>query len=475
MNWRANYRPDPRNPSLLILCLTLATLLASTCGCDQFRPLTFPWASQAATPKPVADVSPASPKAASANPDTDALAKQAEANAQRIEQGLASAKDPARRLNSRPSDKLVMPTPAAGPLEPGGGTLDPAAADATAPGSASTSRPIPRSASHNSPASRDKPPTYAAGPPPAVVNSPGDRSITAAGGPPVVLASGPVLGSGGLSASIPASTGSPAGSANSPAAIPSNAASPTNPSTGAAGSATSAALPAKPASGSLTDAIAQAEKLAASQPNDFRAQWQLRLLYLAAGRAKDAQAAWAGGSASDQKTLSAWVEAAIALEATRTPNTSATDPHDTALAALEQLRQHEADQAALKVRTVKLATRVDGFGILTPLDTDSLRPGQWVIVYSELDNLTSKMQSDNLYRCELALRIELLSAEGKSLVCQEDKQVIDRSLNPRRDFFLARRMCLPPDMPPGQYVLRVSVEDRQANKVGESMLRFGIK
>ena len=472
MSSRMKNRTGPRNQRLVILSLTLAAALVAACGCDQFHPLTFPWNTQAGSPKPVTDVSPPTPKAAPVSPDSpDALAKQAEANAQRIEQGLASSKDPTRRLGSLGShpDKLVMPTPTAGPLDPANGTLDPADGDSTAPASSLPTRPI-RSANHSTPASRDKPPSFPNNPPPAVVNLPPDKSIAAASGPPVVLASGPVMTSGGsLTTSIPAS---PSAAANSPASIPSVGPGSTNPS---AGSATAANLPARPVSGSLIDAIAQAEKLAAGQPTDFRAQWQLRLLYLAAGRAKDAQAAWAGGSAGDQKTLSAWVEAAIALEAARTPNSSATDPHDTAVAALDQLRQHEADQAGLKVRTVKLATRVDGFGILTPLDTDGLRPGQWVIVYSELDNLTSKMQPDNFYRCELALRIELLSAEGKSLSCQEDKQVIDRSLNPRRDFFLARRLCLPADMPPGQYVLRVSVEDRQANKVGESMLRFGIK
>ena len=98
-----------------------------------------------------------------------------------------------------------------------------------------------------------------------------------------------------------------------------------------------------------------------------------------------------------------------------------------------------------------------------------------MIVYSELENLTSRLDTDGLHRSEFSLRVEVLSAEGKSLLCQEDKQVVDRSLNQRRDFFLARRTHMPTEMPTGQYVLRVSVEDRTAAKVGESMLHFQVK
>jgi hypothetical protein len=232
----------------------------------------------------------------------------------------------------------------------------------------------------------------------------------------------------------------------------------------------------------LDQAIASAERVAADRPADLRTQLQLRMLYLAAGRAGDARAAWPSGSADQQRTRAAWVEAAVALGdgaaatgAVTAGGGYATDPADAALAAVERLRNQLAAGAPVRVRTVRLASRVDGFGVVTPFAQETYQPGQWVIVYSELDNLTSRPDTDGQFRTDLSLRVEILTADGRSVLQQEDKHVVDRSLNQRRDFFLARRLRMPADLAAGQYVLRVSVEDQGAAKVGESMLRFEVK
>ncbi len=52
-----------------------------------------------------------------------------------------------------------------------------------------------------------------------------------------------------------------------------------------------------PADSALAASIAQAERAAAAAPADFRTQLQLRMLYLAAGRTRQAQAPWPGGPA----------------------------------------------------------------------------------------------------------------------------------------------------------------------------------
>jgi hypothetical protein len=230
----------------------------------------------------------------------------------------------------------------------------------------------------------------------------------------------------------------------------------------------------RPNSGqSLDEAIAELGRRADLRPTDMQAQLRLRMLLVAAGRYKEARAPWVGGTADQQRLLNEWVEAAIAL-ASAEPDADG-DSTDKAMAAVENLRHRLAAAAPLRVRGVGLVSRVDGFGVITPFPGDVFQPGQWVIVYCELDNFASRITDDGQFETRLSLRIEVLSAEGASHLVQEDKEVVDRSRNQRRDFFLARRLRLPANLPPGEYVVRVSVTDRVAGKVGESITRFSVK
>jgi hypothetical protein len=459
------YRRIVIRGSLGLLALALAGVLA---GCD-FKPLSLNLGGRPDKPPATDTAQPAGAQAGqgqqpgSGDPADD-LARQAREAAARIDRGLAGSGGP--RRPGVPSAGTAVPPPGwERPGEVVGATPMPDAASGGVrpvglrlPSGGASAPPVtvPPGGAVASPAGQNPGAAPAANPPAG--RPPGSPPTVAVDlGPPVVLASGPVLGSGGSPRPSPAAGGAdPRTAANTPVAG-------------------STQQPARTSPQALADAIAVTEKIAAAQPNDFRLQLQLRMLYLAAGRTRDAQAPWPVGSAADQKMLSAWVEAAVALEASRSPSSDSPDPHDATLAAVERLRQQLSEQAALKVRTIRLASRVDGFGILTPFDGDVFRPGQWVIVYTELENLTTRLDHDGLYRSELALRLEVLSADGKSLLCQEDKQVVDRSLNQRRDFFLARRMRMPAEMTTGQYVLRVSVEDKVAGKVGESMLRFQVR
>ncbi|MCG3179926.1 MAG: hypothetical protein BIFFINMI_02276 [Phycisphaerae bacterium] len=236
---------------------------------------------------------------------------------------------------------------------------------------------------------------------------------------------------------------------------------------------TSAGPRVESAAASMDDAITVAQADAEQRPTDLGSQLKLRLLYVASGRTADARAAWSGGTADQQKLLRDWVEASIVLA--HSDPSDADGQGEKALAAIERLREQLADQAPLKVTAVRLVSRVDGFGVVTPFADDVFRPGQWVIVYSELENFSSQVTKDGQFETHLSLRVEVLAADGRSFLAQTDDDVVDRSLNRRRDFFIARRVRLPANLAAGQYVVRVSVTDKPANKVGESIARFQVK
>jgi len=107
-----------------------------------------------------------------------------------------------------------------------------------------------------------------------------------------------------------------------------------------------------------------------------------------------------------------------------------------------------AEQAALQVKSVRLVNQVRGFGNVAGFDTNVFRPGQWVIVYCEVDNFVSRPQDDGQFKTQLSQRVEVLSSEGQSRLQQDDPKIEDVSMNYRRDFFLARRLQLPATLGP---------------------------
>jgi hypothetical protein len=97
------------------------------------------------------------------------------------------------------------------------------------------------------------------------------------------------------------------------------------------------------------------------------------------------------------------------------------------------------------------------------------------IVYSEIANFGSELTEDGHYRTQLATRLEILTADGRSVWDREEPEIVDLCRRRRNDFFIAQRVTLPPTLPADDYVLKVLVEDRLTGKVDEVAHRFAIR
>jgi hypothetical protein len=53
--------------------------------------------------------------------------------------------------------------------------------------------------------------------------------------------------------------------------------------------------------------------------------------------------------------------------------------------------------------------------------------------------------------------------------------VIDRCRNRRRDFFIADKLTVPAKLGAGNYVLKVTITDEQAQRVGEASMRLQVR
>lgn len=210
----------------------------------------------------------------------------------------------------------------------------------------------------------------------------------------------------------------------------------------------------------------------ANNESDFDSEWQLRLVQLAFDRTPQPLER-SDLSRDAGRFLASLVRAAQAVRrAARNPLMISAD----LLQPIEELRRMLADWAGPLVTTVTLCRKVVTFGVyevMAPRDFVSGRTIQ-TIVYCEIRNLRATQTEEGRYRTQLATRVEVLSADGKSVWKHEEPEIVDVCRQRRRDFFIAQRVTLPPTLPAGDYVLKVLVEDATAGQAHEASTKFSM-
>lgn len=224
---------------------------------------------------------------------------------------------------------------------------------------------------------------------------------------------------------------------------------------------------------SLAGLIDRLQEHVANEPNDLAAQWKLSLLQLADGRGSEAATISPEITQEDGEMIAAAIHV---VEQVRRATQETGPAADQALAAVDDLRHRLMREAELLIPKVALCTKVSTFGVYDEMDHAALlpyRPNR-TIVYCELDNFQSEPTGDGEYRVTLSSRLEILTPDGRSLWNHEEPRIEDRSKQRREDFFLAQLVMLPPSLGPGDYVLKVTVEDQAAAKATEAVYPFRI-
>lgn len=138
---------------------------------------------------------------------------------------------------------------------------------------------------------------------------------------------------------------------------------------------------------------------------------------------------------------------------------------------LVELADRLRSQAELSVPTVALCTGVQAFGVYEPLDPARFIAGtrQEAIVYCEVENFLSQPNDKNLYETRLTQSIVLYTeASGLPVWSAPKDTIVDQARRRRHDFFLGKKIFLPPTLTIGRYLLKVTVEDQQAHHIAEN-------
>jgi len=227
--------------------------------------------------------------------------------------------------------------------------------------------------------------------------------------------------------------------------------------------------------GSIAKQIEKQAELVRKDPNNIEEQYRLRMLYLINGEDEKALEPVPGVNADIQEIIQAQVRALIAAR-----SSSGRDPATWAnrqLASIEDLRRRIRAKADLLIPKVVLCTATEAFGQYTPIDPPEFPAGRKnaVVIYIEVDNFTSEKTASGMYRTLLSVRQHLLTRDGQELWSKRDENIEDLARQRRRDFFLSiGPIVIPKALAPGEYLLKVEVEDMLAGKINSKVAKFKI-
>jgi len=139
-------------------------------------------------------------------------------------------------------------------------------------------------------------------------------------------------------------------------------------------------------------------------------------------------------------------------------------------AATDQL----AAVSNLDVKTLAFCTDVQGYGVITKFSNNTFQPDQDLLLYCELENVAADEVKDG-FETQLQGSYEIIDPNGRRIADQLLPMEKEICKNHRRDYFIVYRIYTPMQIGPGNYQLRLTVEDMKAKKFGQASLDFQIQ
>jgi hypothetical protein len=225
----------------------------------------------------------------------------------------------------------------------------------------------------------------------------------------------------------------------------------------------------------LTRLVDELETSVQADPRQLDHQLELRMLYLALGRVEQATRPFDGLDPLQTEVLATFCRVmASTREVILDPETPS--PRASALAAAEDLRRLLGQQSPVIIQKMVLVTRVNSFG-----DYEAIMPPRFsgggavrAFVYTEVSNFRSEPTGDGRIRTLLSETVEIYDANGNRIWHRVEPEIEDQVLSARRDFFIPFPIVLPDTTPPGQYILKVTIEDKIGATTDQRRMTFTI-
>ncbi len=122
------------------------------------------------------------------------------------------------------------------------------------------------------------------------------------------------------------------------------------------------------------------------------------------------------------------------------------------------------EDAAPGINELRLCRTVSGFGSFEPLNENSVKAGQTLLIYCELTRLRYELK-DAGFASRISSRVEIRPSGGGPIQWEHDWDAAEDVCRRRRhDYYVNYRVDLPRSLPPGSYILRLIQTDLVANR-----------
>ena len=230
--------------------------------------------------------------------------------------------------------------------------------------------------------------------------------------------------------------------------------------------------PTAPAQAPATDARTAAfARRAAEYPQDLSAQTDFQLLKLLEEESVPDLQSMSGLTPEDRELLSTLMDSLANFRNQLRQNNNMLLSKK--ITPLVDMGNRLKTQAELTIPTFTFVSQAPGFGRYQAIDPARFIAGKPHIVgiYYEVENFRSQLNENNLYETRLTENLVLYTESSGLPVWQDRKSTLtDTSHRLRHDFFNAKNITLPASLTIGRYLLKVTIEDQEANRIAESTI-----
>ncbi len=145
------------------------------------------------------------------------------------------------------------------------------------------------------------------------------------------------------------------------------------------------------------------------------------------------------------------------------------------LLAIRSLFTNPQLAESLTLSHVAFCQKIVNFGVWERFEKDVFSPGQPVLLYTEVDNFSSKISGDRLWHTLLRSKIQILDKRGGLVEEMPFAPNDDECHVVRRDYYNSYEFSIPRRCTPGPYTLMLQVEDLFAKTKATQTVPFVVE
>lgn len=127
-------------------------------------------------------------------------------------------------------------------------------------------------------------------------------------------------------------------------------------------------------------------------------------------------------------------------------------------------------QSELTIPKLVLCRKMETYGVYDPIDPARFTAGTDanVVVYCEIANFMSSLGANQMWETQFQWDMTLFTEQSIPVWSDKTESVTDQSRSKRHDQILGKLITLPKSLPVGRYLLKVTIVDKQSNRIAEA-------